>query len=155
VLITHDPGTAAALASHYVVVADGRVRFAGDPVAFASAPLDRFTARFLGYENLFSRQELEAARAMPIGRSLLDAAGPDGVVVPSSALRWTPARGGAGQVTALRATPGGWLVALHTGPLTFHALVSRPLPGVKVGDAVDLALEEREVRPLHGGSEPP
>jgi ABC-type Fe3+/spermidine/putrescine transport system ATPase subunit len=150
VLVTHDPGAAAALASTYVVLSAGRVRFSGAPGALSATALDRFTARFLGYENLYSPPELEAARGRPLARSLLSAAGPAGVVVPSGAVRWSARAGAASAVVALRATPGGWVVALRDGPLTFRVRVEGAVPGVRVGDAVDLDLDERALRPLEG-----
>jgi ABC-type Fe3+/spermidine/putrescine transport system ATPase subunit len=148
VLVTHDPGTAAALASTYVVLAAGRVRFAGAPGALPEAPLDRFTARFLGYDNLYTRPELEAAHASSLGARLLAAAGPGGVVVPPPALRWSPRAGAGSLVAGLRSTPAGWVVALRDGPLTFRARVDGPLPGVRVGETVDLDLDDRALRPL-------
>jgi ABC-type Fe3+/spermidine/putrescine transport system ATPase subunit len=148
VLVTHDPAAAAALATTYVVLSGGRVRFSGAPAALATASLDRFTARFLGYDNLYSPVELEAARGQPLGSRLRSAAGADGVVVPSTALRWTARAGAAGVVAALRSTPGGWLLALREGPLTFRVRVEGAVPGVRVGDAVDLAVDDRALRPL-------
>ncbi len=53
-LVTHDPTTAFALASRVVVLVGGTVRLACPPEALARGPLDRFVARFLGYENLYS-----------------------------------------------------------------------------------------------------
>lgn len=148
VLVTHDPSTAAALASTYVVLGHGRVRFAGPARSLPGAPLDRFLARFLGYDNLYSRRDLEAAGAMPVGGRLLAAAGPDGVVVPPGAVRWRPAQDGGAVVAALRATPAGWAVALREGPLTFRVRVDGPVPGVMVGDRVELDVDPEAVRPL-------
>ncbi|HTW55356.1 MAG TPA: ABC transporter ATP-binding protein [Thermoplasmata archaeon] len=150
VLVTHDPSTAAALASAYVVLDAGRVRFAGSPRALADAPLDRFTARFLGYDNLYSRDDLAAAGAMPIGRALLAAAGPGGVAVPPSALRWRAGPGGSGAVAGVRSTPAGWVVALRDGPLLFRVRVDGPVPGVRVGETVALELDPAALRPLDG-----
>ncbi|HYA10432.1 MAG TPA: ABC transporter ATP-binding protein [Thermoplasmata archaeon] len=153
VLVTHDPATAAALASTYVVLSAGRVRFSGGPGALPDAPLDRFTARFLGYDNLYSRVELEAARATPLGARLLAAAGPGGTVLPPSALRWSPTPGAAGVVVGLRATPAGWVVVLREGPLTFRLRVDGPVPGVRLGESVDLELDDRALKPLDAPAE--
>lgn len=153
VLVTHDPTTAAGLASSYVVLAAGRVRFRGSAEAFPRAPLDRFTARFLGFENLYSARELEAARLTRLGPPLARSSGPGGVVVPPAALRWVPAPAGTGHVTGVRATPAGWVVSLRDGPLTFRVRVDGPLPGVRPGDAVDLELDESALRPLEAAPE--
>jgi len=148
VLVTHDPATAAALAGTYVVLSHGGVRFAGSAHSLPGAPLDRFLARFLGFDNLYSRGELEAPDAMPLGGRLLTVAGPDGVVVPPGAVRWRPAPGSGAVVAALRATPAGWAVALRQGPLTLRVRVDGPVPGVRVGDRVDLDVDLEAVRPL-------
>jgi len=150
VLVTHDPSTAAALAAEYVVLNAGRVRFAGDPRALAAAPLDRFLARFLGYDNLYSPADLATVGARPIGRTLLAAAGPGGVAVPPSALTWRPGPTGGCAVAAVRATPAGWVVALQDGPLVFRVRVDGPVPGVRVGDPVALELDAAALRPLDG-----
>ncbi len=147
VLVTHDPTTAATLASAYAVMAAGRLRFSGSPSALAAAPLDRILARFLGYENLYGPAELRLARDRSLGGRLLRAAGPGGIVVPTDALRWRAGSGDA-RVAALRDAPGGWVVALRDGPLLFRVHVAGPLPGLRVGDAVDLDLDEGALRPL-------
>jgi len=153
VLVTHDPETAAAVASTYVVLGGGRVRFAGPPGALATGPLDRFTARFLGYENLFARPELEAARADPVGARLLSAAGPGGVVVPPGAVRWSPRAGGAAVVAGLRATPAGWVASLRQGSLTFRLSIDGPVPAVRIGDPVALEVDPGALRPLEAAPE--
>jgi ABC-type Fe3+/spermidine/putrescine transport system ATPase subunit len=148
VLVTHDPETAAAVASTYVVLAAGRVRYSGPPRALASGPLDRFTARFLGYENLFARADLEAARADPVGAALLAAAGAGGIVVPPGAVRWIPRATGAAVVAGLRATPAGWVATLRQGPLTFRLPIDGPTPSVRLGDRVALEVDAGGLRPL-------
>ena len=153
-LVTHDPATAAAVATTYAVLSKGRWRFVGDPHAFAQAPLDRFTARFLGFENLYSPAELERAGARPAAAALRAGAGPGGVAVPPSAVRWGPAPGAPGRVVAVRPTPAGWVVALREGGLTFHVTAPGPVPGVRVGDAVELSLDGSLLRPLEGPGTP-
>lgn len=153
VLVTHDPATAAALASTYVVLAQGRVRFRGGPQTLADAPLDRFTARFLGYDNLYSRAELEASRTTVLGQRLLTASGTAGVVVLPRGLRWRPNPVANAVVTSLRATPAGWVVALRSGSLTFRTRLDGPVPTVRLGDAVEVDVDDRDLRPLDDPSE--
>jgi ABC-type sulfate/molybdate transport systems ATPase subunit len=51
-LVTHDPGEAAALASHVAVLGAGAVRQRGTTAAVFSQPADAATARLLGYDNV-------------------------------------------------------------------------------------------------------
>jgi ABC-type Fe3+/spermidine/putrescine transport system ATPase subunit len=150
-LVTHDPASARSLASRFVVLERGRVRFDGAPERLSDGPLDRFTARFLGYENLYSRAELASAMDEALAPELLAGAGPDGVVVPSEAIAWSPgppAVGAHAQVAALRWTAGGWRIALRHGPLTIHADAPRELPGVRIGDTVGVRLDPGAMKPL-------
>jgi ABC-type Fe3+/spermidine/putrescine transport system ATPase subunit len=153
-LVTHDPGTALALASRSLVLSAGRVRFAGALDELARRPLDRFTARFLGYENLFSREELERSRDTPIGAALLAAAGPGGLAVPIEALRWAPEATPpvAARVAALHPASAGWRVAIRVGSLTFHVPAPSGIPTVHPGDAVRLAVALEQVKPLREGA---
>lgn len=155
VLVTHDPTTAAALASDYVVLAGGRTRYAGPAAGLAGSPLDRFIARFLGYDNLYSRDELARATTMEVGRQLAAIAGPGGIAVPPAALHWRPADSGNGTVAGLRATHAGWVVSLRAGALVFRVRVDGPIPGVRVGDPVALAVDPEAVRPLDAAPEAP
>jgi putative spermidine/putrescine transport system ATP-binding protein len=149
-LVTHDPSTAVALASRLVVLEEGRVRFDGAPEALARGPLDRFTARFLGYENLYSPEELARAEGSFLAPTLRSAAGPGGIVVPSSAVRWRPGAGGGppARVVATRRVADGWVLAFRDGSLTIHTAAERELPAVRVGDPVSLELDTETLQPL-------
>ncbi len=149
-LVTHDPTTALALADRIVVLDGGTVRFEGPPEALSRAPLDRFLARFLGFENLLTRAEIDAGAASPLAPALRAAAGPGGVVLPPTALRYRPSEPGTGtaRVTALRWSPGGWSLVVEEGPWTFHLPAGPDTPGLRVGDAVTLSLDAGQVKPL-------
>jgi ABC-type Fe3+/spermidine/putrescine transport system ATPase subunit len=151
-LVTHDPSTAFALASRVVVLQAGRACVDRTPEALAHGPLDRFLARFLGYENLFSPEELLAAGSAPLARRLAEWAGAEGLAVPPEAVSWQI--GGSGpheaRVSALRWTAAGWVVALRQGPLTFHTIAPGVAPGVRVGDAVSIEIDAAHVKPLEG-----
>ncbi len=150
-LVTHDPTTAFALASRVVVVGHGRVRVDRTPEELAHGPLDRFLARFLGYENLYGRDELTAPGIGPIGTRFAAWAGAAGLAVPPDAIAWRAGSGGPNEarVVALRWTAAGWVVALRQGPLTLHAVVpARTTPGVRVGDPVSVEIDPAHVKPL-------
>jgi len=152
-LVTHDPTTAFALATNVVVLEAGRVRFHGELAALPHAPLDRFMARFLGFETLFSPEELATAMDGPLVRALREGSGPGGVVVPDDALRWTAAIAGAdlAWVSAVRWTPRGWTLALRQGPLMFYLHSPADSLRLRVGDTVRLELDTTRLRPLVGG----
>ncbi len=150
-LVTHDPSTAFALASRLVVLDRGRIRADRTPEELARGPLDRFLARFLGYENMFSREELSSAHGSSLADRLLGWAGAGGLAVPPEALTFRRGGGGAHEtvVTALRWTAAGWIVALRQGPLTFHVIASAATaPGVTVGEKVSLEVDRGNVKPL-------
>lgn len=150
-LVTHDPSTAVALASRLVVLEGGSVRFHGRPDELGSAALDRFTARFLGYENLYSSAELAASSAVPLVASLARLAGPGGLVVPPEAVRWGVPRSvgdTTAEVRAVRWTAPGWSLALQLGALLVHIHTSPEPPRVRPGDLVGLSVDVTKVKPL-------
>lgn len=149
-LVTHDPTTAFALGSRVVVLDSGTVRRDCVPEALARGPLDRFLARFLGYENLYAVGELTRAEGATLAPRLLAAAGPGGLVVPPEAVRWQSGATGAhaARVAALRWTAAGWVVALRHGSLTFHVVTRGATPGVRVGEHVAIEVETAVLKPL-------
>ena len=150
-LVTHDPSTAFALASRLVVLDRGRVRADRTPEELARGPLDRFLARFLGYENMFSVEELSAARDSSLAPRLAGWAGAGGLAVPPEALTVTSGGTGpsAAEVVALRWTAAGWVVALRQGSLTLHGLApARAPPGMRVGERVSVDIDRERVKPL-------
>lgn len=149
-LVTHDPTTAFALASRVVVLEGGRIRADRTPEELARGPLDRFLARFLGYENLYTSEELAGARTHPLGALLADRGGAGGLAIPPDAIAWQPGPAGPheARVAALRWTAAGWVVALRHGPLVLHSRVPGAVPGVRVGDTVTLDVDPRRLRPL-------
>ena len=155
-LVTHDPSTAAALASRWVVLEQGRVRFDAAPEAISRGRLNRFTARFLGYENLYSPTELARAEGSSLAPALRAAAGPGGLVVPSNAVRWRAGPGGlhSARVEATRRISSGWVLALQQGSLTFHAAPERDVPPVRVGDPVSIEIDLDVLKPLEASSPP-
>lgn len=151
-LVTHDPATAFALATNAVVLEGGRVRFQGEVSDLPHASLDRFMARFLGFENLFSRAELLRSGDGPLSRTLLRGAGPGGVVVPHEALRWTPDASGTdlARVTSVRWAPRGWMLSVRQNGLTVYVHSSADSVRVRIGDTVRLDIDAARLRPLTG-----
>lgn len=149
-LVTHDPATAFALATNVVVLESGRVRFQGDLATLPQARLDRFLARFLGFENLYSQSELLASGPGPLTRALLEGAGPGGVAVPDGAVAWSDAASGpeSAQVTSVRWTPRGWALTVRHHSLTFLVHAAPNDGRRRVGDNVRLELDVSQLRPL-------
>ncbi|MFZ0699957.1 MAG: ABC transporter ATP-binding protein [Thermoplasmata archaeon] len=149
-LVTHDPATAFALASNVVVLEAGRVRFQGEVAALPHAPLDRFMARFLGFENLFSRGELLASGDTSLSRTLLGESGPGGIVVPDDALGWTDAASGSdlARITSVRWAPRGWTLTVRQDGLTLFVHSPANSVRLRVGDSVRLSLDPTRLRPL-------
>lgn len=156
-LVTHDPTTALALGSRLVVLEEGRIRFQGRPEELARGPLDRFTARFLGYENLYTPRELASASDFPIGAALARAAGPGGLAVPWDALRWSPERrigDSTARVRSVRWSAPAWSIDLELGPLTLRAIGSHEIPTVRPGALVGVGIDLGKVKPLEGSGGP-
>jgi ABC-type Fe3+/spermidine/putrescine transport system ATPase subunit len=151
-LVTHDPTTAFALASRLVILHAGQVRVDRTPEALARGPLDRFVARFLGFENLFTPVELATAREATLSPQLAASAGPGGLAVPPEAVLWRFGDNGPhrARVAALRWTAAGWVVALRHGSLTFHTLAPGAVPGCRVGDRVTIDVDPTVLKPLVG-----
>lgn len=148
-LVTHDPATAFALASDVLVLEAGRVRFQGEVSALPRAPLDRFMARFLGFENLFTRSALRDAGESALARILVQGAGSGGVVVPDEAIAWTSATGpNLAQITSVRWAPRGWMLTLRQDALTFAVHSATESLRLRVGDTVQLEIDATCLRPL-------
>ena len=148
-LVTHDATTALALADRLAVLDGGRQGFDGPPEALERRALDRFTARFLGFENVYSVDELARAGDGPLACALAAVAGPGGVAVPARALEWRtgseePRRG---RVRSLRWERDGWTVLVDDAGLCVRLRApsdARP----RIGEAVAVRVETSAVRPL-------
>ena len=156
-LVTHDPTTALSLGSRLVVLDEGRVRFQGRPEELARGPLNRFTARFLGYENLYAPHELAAVSDLPLGAALARAAGPGGLVVPTEALRWSVERwvgDTSARVRSVRWSSAAWSIDLELGSLRLHVLGAHDAPSVRPGAVVGVGIDLGKVKPLESSSGP-
>jgi len=157
VVVTHDPGLAFSLADSFVVLDHGRMRFSGGPTDLLEHPPDAFTARFVGFENVYNRTSLEAHRDRPFPAWLLTEAGPGGVavgnpeVVPTTGVPST----WEGSVRSARPSPDGLSVELAVDELMVMARLPRPWPEPlpTVGERLRFNVARTVVRRLGGDAE--
>ncbi|MCI4317148.1 MAG: ABC transporter ATP-binding protein [Thermoplasmata archaeon] len=117
VLVTHDPVVAFTVADRLLVLDRGQVVHSGDAFPLYERPSDPFVARFVGFENVFTREELTARSTEDFSKWLLGHSGPAGVAFRASSVR-VPQEG----------SPAGWparVVRVAPGPdgFTLHAEV--------------------------------
>ncbi len=156
-LVTHDPTTAISLGSRLAVIEEGRIRFEGRPDELARGPLDRFTARFLGYENLYTPSELAIASDLPLVAALARIAGPGGLCVPPEAVRWGTERwagDSSARVRSVRWNSPAWSIDLQLGSLPIHVVGAHEIPSVRTGATVGVGIDLGKVKPLEGSSGP-
>jgi ABC-type Fe3+/spermidine/putrescine transport system ATPase subunit len=152
VVVTHDPGLAFSVADAFVVLRKGTVTLRGDAPALLSGPIDPFTARFVGFENVFGPAELERAPAGSLAAWLGPRAGPEGIAFARPVVATVVDRAGAwtGVVRAARPTPEGLALAVTSGTLSVALRVPPPfgaeLPGA--GDRVRFDVEEKSLHRL-------
>ena len=123
-LVTHDPPTAFALADRYLEVDGGTVRFSGPCAEYLARPRDRFQARFLGYENVWSADELDrAGPGSELARTLRAGAGTEGIAAPADA--FVVGEGGSGgypfEADRVQLMPGATLLWGRSGGLLLRA----------------------------------
>jgi ABC-type Fe3+/spermidine/putrescine transport system ATPase subunit len=156
-VVTHDPSLAFSFADSFLVLREGRVQWSGDASALLADPADAFIARFVGFENVFGRPELESDGGSPLSAWLLDRAGQDGVAfarpivaAPTSGAvpRWE------GTVQSVRPTPEGLAVGARVGALAVALRLPIPWTGPfpSAGDRIRFAVDEATVHPLGGRS---
>jgi ABC-type Fe3+/spermidine/putrescine transport system ATPase subunit len=116
VLVSHDPGLAFATADSFLVLHEGRVLLRGDASELLRRPPDPFTARFVGFDNVFDRAALEAEAPGSFGAWLLDRAGPAGIAFPRPTLDG-PGGAWTGIVHGVRPTPEGTAVTVKSDGL--------------------------------------
>jgi len=157
VVVTHDPALAFSLADSFVVLDHGRMGFSGGPTDLLDHPSDAFTARFVGYENVYDRTSLEAHRDRPFPAWLLTEAGPGGValgnpeVVPTTGVPST----WEGTVRSARPGPEGLRIELAVDQLMVTARLPRPWPATlpTAGERLRFNVAPATVRRLGPGSE--
>lgn len=155
VVVTHDPALAFSVADSFLVLRAGRPAFHGDPAALLENPLDAFTARFVGYENVYRQDALGTGAPGSLAAWLRDRTGPGGVAfsrpiaTPGAEGAWT------GTVRSARPTPEGLAVTASLDGLSvalrFSLPTAAPLP--TVGDRVRFDVDEKSARPLRSSDE--
>jgi ABC-type Fe3+/spermidine/putrescine transport system ATPase subunit len=148
-LVAHDAVTAIALADRIHLLHGGESRFDGPLADLEERPVDRFSARFLGFENVLAPETLASAPPGPLRDRLQAASGPGGLAVPSRAIRVGGAGGGI--EAELRAWRGrGRTVLLAANGLTLLGEAERGTPSPPVGSRVLVELREEEMRAIPG-----
>ena len=152
VVVTHDPALAFSLADSFVVLDHGSMRFSGGATDLLERPRDTFTARFVGYENVYDRAVLEAGGHRPFTGWLLGRSGADGVALGTPEA--TPTTGvpstWEGVVRSARPSPEGLRVELAVDDLLVTLRLPRPWPAKlpSVGDRLRFNVADTAVHPL-------
>ena len=152
VVVTHDPSLAFSVADTFLVLRGGKVGMRADAVTLLARPTDAFTARFVGFENVYDRASLDRGRAGSFAAWLAERAGPEGVafarpVVPPGGDplgRWD------GVVRGAHPTPEGLALSVRVDDLSVALRVAPPLvtPLPSSGDRVRFGVDEKSVHPL-------
>jgi ABC-type sulfate/molybdate transport systems ATPase subunit len=152
VVVTHDPSLAFSIADSFVVLAEGRVKGRADAARLLSAPTDAFTARFVGFENVFEAGELEAGAVGSLRAWLLERSGTEGIAFAGPPL---PALAGAspvweGTVRSARPSPQGLTAEVLADELMvtlrFPPPVTPPLP--MLGQRLPFTIDPTTLHPL-------
>lgn len=145
-LVTHEPSLAFGLADEFLVLARGRPRFQGRPAELLARPVDGFTARFVGFENLFAPSALAGGGAGSLAAWLRDRSDGGDVAFPRPVLAgsgpWE------GTVRAARPSPEGASVTVACGPLTVELRAPSSLGTPAVGARVRFDVDGPSVHAL-------
>jgi ABC-type Fe3+/spermidine/putrescine transport system ATPase subunit len=152
IVVTHDAALAFSVADSFVVLREGRILARRDAATLLSSPSDAFTARFVGFENVYEPPELDAGASGGLRRWLAERAGPEGVAFaapppisdPAGAGRWE------GTVRSARPAPQGLVLEVAADELLVVLRLPVPVapPVPTVGDRVHFALDPPSLRPL-------
>jgi len=158
IVVTHDPGFAFSVADRFLVLKGGRPGYYGAPEGLLRSPVDAFTARFAGFENVYAPEALGRAAPGSLGAWLRELGGPEGVAFARPAVAVPGTGRWEGVVRSARPTPEGTAVTVLAGPLTVALRLAEPAGSARpqVGERLRFDVEERAVRRLAGaaGTEP-
>jgi len=156
-IVTHDPSLAFSIADRFLVLSQGEVRELSEAAALLRAPSDPFAARFVGFENVFDRSDLQTGGPDPFRSWLLERAGPGGLAFASPRLvvGAPEATAWEGRVRSVRPSPHGMRVEVSVGSLVVTVAVpagaSVRLP--VMADRVLFTVDPESIHPL-GASGP-
>jgi len=152
VVVTHDPALAFSVADSFLVLHGGKVGLRGDATTLLAHPSDAFTARFVGFDNVYDRETLDAGPPGSFTAWLRDRAGPEGVAFARPLLPSYGAPSGSweGVVGSARPTPEGLALTVHVDALAVGLRMAPPVPVPlpSVRSRVRFDVEEMNLRPL-------
>jgi len=155
IVVTHDPGLAFSVADSFLVLRRGSPGFHGDPAQLLTHPTDAFTARFVGYENVYDRLTLQRGSPGSLAAWLLARAGPGGIAFARPVALAPPSHRGAweGTIRTTFPAPEGLALAVTVEDLTVGLRVPPPIspPLPSVGDRISFDVDEMNVHPLENG----
>lgn len=152
-LVTHDASTAFSLANRTLVLEAGRASFFGPLEDLLRRPPTPFVARFLGLENVYRRDELEAS-ASAFARWLADRPGREGVCLPADRVAWSEdaESGWRSSVRRMRRTPKGTELWADVNGIGVRAVQATREPSriLDKGAQVGLRVDESSLIPIGG-----
>jgi ABC-type Fe3+/spermidine/putrescine transport system ATPase subunit len=152
VVVTHDPSLAFSVADTFLVLRGGKVGLTTDAASLLAHPTDPFTARFVGFENVYDLPTLRGAPPGSLAAWLAPRSGPEGVAFPRPVL--SPGGGSRGPWTGLvrsvHPTPEGLALTVRVDPLLVALRLPPPLGAgaPSVGATVAFDVEEKSVHAL-------
>jgi ABC-type Fe3+/spermidine/putrescine transport system ATPase subunit len=152
IVVTHDPDLAFSVADSFLVLRAGQVDFHGSPAELLDHPTDAFAARFVGYENVYERSQLDRGAPGSLARWLAERSGPGGIAVPRPIVPALTRPSGAweGVVRRVHPSPEGIALTLAVPDLALALRLAAPAasPPPALGDRVRFDVEEKSLRPL-------
>jgi putative spermidine/putrescine transport system ATP-binding protein len=148
IVVTHDQREAMTMADLVVVMGQGKIRQAAQPIEIYRKPADSFVADFIGSTNLLELAADSAGRATIFGQPVAGLALPAGLSKASVSIRpedihiTAPGQGTIdGTVTFVRDLGGTIETFVETGGTTIVAVATpRERPDVKAGQKVGVSL---------------
>lgn len=119
VVVTHDPSLAFSVADSFLVLRAGKPGVHGDAATLLANPSDMFSARFVGYDNVYDRATLAKGPPGSLAAWLAERSGTEGVAFARPALGAEAGSPGKweGVVRSARPTPEGFAVTLRVDEL--------------------------------------
>lgn len=147
-LVTHDPTAAFTAGDRLLILHEGKVLHVGPAARVAEAPTDAFVARFVGFDNVLSADELARAGTGPLRRWLSERSGPGGIAFPARAARWAEGPASApftATVRRLSPGPGGLMLLARSDGIALRLAAPRGRPIPRAGEAVGFDLDPAEL----------